>query len=1003
MRSRWGAAGALVVGLVGAAPLARVPFFASDDGLVHLWRVWEYARVAAATGFPVRWAPDAAYGFGTPVFTFYNPLAYVVATLPVLAGTTAADATKLVFALSLVLSALGAYAFAAAWNPRAPQAAGLTAALLYTLVPYRLATVYERGALAEALGLALAPWAVLAAVRVASPLPLGEGQGEGASPRVGLSRAAPLALATGALILAHTISALLTLPFALGLGLARLLERPTGERPRGLVVLAVGFALGAALGALYWLPAFAQQGSVHLDRARFTEVGGGFLGSFQWPWQLVQPTLLHDYASDVAAARPAPDRFPRVPVVAAVALGLGLVAGLRRGDLRRPTGLIVLLGLVVALALATPPARPLWSTVSLLASVQLGWRFLAVLLVMAIPLAASLPDLLPRGGSALALGLALAVGADSLAHLPVEPLPWSAARERPAELASFERKTGEFALGALREYVPRGADATPEQLALEPADPAGWSAADVDVRLVAAGLLTRRYEVATSVPTSVVFDVLDHPSVAVRLDGAASPPHPVGDDGLVAVDIPRGPHTLELTIGETTVERLADWTSLGALAAALALAASAWPRRRTLLVASPAFLSAAIAVFALLPTSASASAPAPLIPPRPIPLGGARLLGASVDPSLVDRLGVLTVDLHLQSTAAFDRNEPLTLRLVGPAGTIVESVGGPADGLRPTSRWRPNELLRAREELRLPAGLPAGPYSLEVEMRGQAGRLGPTNLPTAGAVPLADLTEPSARFESIFGDQLVLDGYTYDPSATARPLRGSFWWRRPVDGAALYDATLRLVDKQGNVLAEDTQRTGGAGAVRPETDFVLQPTAPPRTESYRLELLVRPVGAAPLPAKTFSGSPNDALVLTWFDVPEPCRCLPVDATPLQATFADGISLAGWRLGQTSPDVDLSLYWRADARPSRDYVVSLRLLDGDRVVAQIDDMPNGGHRPTAAWQPGDVVPDRYRLRSSSGGATAVEVGLYRPDTKERLPLVPPTAANTVVLPLPASAP
>src|SRR5205085_1596715 len=64
---------AVAVGLAAAAPLAWTPFFASDDGLVHLWRIWEYARAASLVGPVVRWVPDVAYGYGAPLFTFYNP------------------------------------------------------------------------------------------------------------------------------------------------------------------------------------------------------------------------------------------------------------------------------------------------------------------------------------------------------------------------------------------------------------------------------------------------------------------------------------------------------------------------------------------------------------------------------------------------------------------------------------------------------------------------------------------------------------------------------------------------------------------------------------------------------------------------------------------------------------------------------------------------------------------------------------------------------------------
>lgn len=1095
MPSRWGPAGAVVVGLVAAAPLVRVPFFASDDGLVHLWRLWEYARVGAASGLPVRWAPDAAYGFGTPLFTFYNPLAYALGALPVWLGTTAADATKVVFALSFVLAALGAYLLGASWNPRHPLAAGLCAALLYTLVPYRLATVYQRGALAEALGLALAPWVVLAVLRASEPfvsfgaergasdVPVATGGGGRSDRRYASPPRAPrndirssrasiafLALASGALILSHTIAALLTLPFAGALGLARLFELRSPLRLRAFLTLSAGLLLGLLLGAVYWLPAFAEQSTVHLDRARWTEVGGGFLGSFEWPWQLVQPTVLHDYARDVAATRAAPHRFPRLPALAALALALGLLAGIRSGSLRRPTGLVTLLGLAVALALASPPALPLWRQVDLLASVQLGWRFLAVILVMSIPLAASLPDLgelvrpqprhdeavragrpgrlrdapavgpgpaeapavrrpavsaspassfldavafrglaARRLGPSLGVALALLVAVASLVRLPVTAMPWSAARERPAELAAFERKTGEFALGALREYVPRAGDVTPEQLALEPADPIGSSTAEVDARLLSAPVGERRYALAAAAPATVVFDFFAHPALVARLDGQPAAIRPIGDDGLAAVDLPPGQHELSVAPEATEIERAAGWLALAGLATTLALAAaSALPRRRASLAAVPTaalllFPLAAIAGPVALPAPAAAAATvtSPLALTPPAALGPARLLGASPDLSLVSRLGILTVDLDLQAVRQLDRNESLRLWLTDPAGRVVaESVGGPAGGLRPTTRWRPNQLLRLRDELRLLPSLPAGRYTLGVDLAGATATVGQIDLPAAGLVEPAALGDPFARHESIFGDELVLDGYAYDKDPSARPLRGSFWWRRVRDGASLYDATLRLLDKQGALLAEETRRMGGAGELRPQADFALLPAAPLRPESYRLELLVRPVGGAPLPARTFDGQPADALLLAWLDFRDPCSCLPPDATPLTARFADGITLAGWSATRSAGDLGITLYWRADRPPTRDYTVFLHVLEGDRIVAQADDQPNGGHRPTSAWQPGDVVRDHYRLQTPAGAGAAVKVGLYRPAENARLPLDPPAEENAVVLPLPA---
>src|SRR5581483_2256352 len=582
--------------------------------------------------------------------------------------------------------------------------------------------------------------------------------------------------ASGALVLSHTIAALLALPFAAALGLARILELDPATRRRGLVVLVAGLTGGALLGAVYWLPAFAEQATVHLERARWTEVGGGFLGSFEWPWQLVQPSLVHDYALDAAAMRPAPARFPRVPALGALALALGAAALLRSAHVRPASAAVVAAGVVVPLALASPLALPLWRHVALLASVQLGWRFLAVILVAAIPIAASLPDLPVPRSRAIAVGLAGAVAVISLVRLPIAPIPWSAAYERPAELAFFERKTGEFALGALREYVPSAGDVTPEQLALEPAADAAGGAPEVDAALLRAAGAARGYRIATAAPTTVTLDLFAHPSLAVRLDGAPAAPRAIGQEGLLAVDLPPGEHEIEVAPESTPVERAAGWLSAIALVAAL----GALTKLRAALPATAA--TGVLAGIALAWPGAADAATALATTPairEPVALGSdARVLGVVPDTSLVSSLGVLTLDVHVQALRHSPSNEPLDLALVRADGSpVAEAMSGPSGGLRPTSRWRPNELLVLRQELRLPGGLAAGDYRLVARMGRASAELGTVSVPAPGSVAAAALSAPFAEHESIFGDELVLDGYTYDRDPAARPLRGSFWWR----------------------------------------------------------------------------------------------------------------------------------------------------------------------------------------------------------------------------------
>jgi len=92
-------------------------------------------------------------------------------------------------------------------------------------------------------------------------------------------------------------------------------------------------------------------------------------------------------------------------------------------------------------------------------------------------------------------------------------------------------------------------------------------------------------------------------------------------------------------------------------------------------------------------------------------------------------------------------------------------------------------------------------------------------------------------------------------------------------------------------------------------------------------------------------------------------------------------------------VTLVLYWQALAPLERDYTVFTHLLGGYNPAtdgplwAGHDSQPNGGHYPTTAWQPGQVVLDRHPLLvpdEAPPGDYQLEVGLYELATMVRLP-------------------
>jgi hypothetical protein len=118
--------------------------------------------------------------------------------------------------------------------------------------------------------------------------------------------------------------------------------------------------------------------------------------------------------------------------------------------------------------------------------------------------------------------------------------------------------------------------------------------------------------------------------------------------------------------------------------------------------------------------------------------------------------------------------------------------------------------------------------------------------------------------------------------------------------------------------------------------------------------------------------------------------------PLRADLGGAVRLLGYALStEQVPAGDvllLTLYWQAPAPVEERYTVFTHLLDQDQqIVAQMDSEPQGGGLPTDRWIPGQVIQDNYALTlaaSAVPGPHLLEVGMYRLETLERLPVLDP---------------
>ncbi len=331
----------LLLSILAWAPLLYPGFIQTHSGLGPVY------DALAATGPFSGWLP----AYGAPGD---GPLATWLLVI-VKAGLEPLAALKLLYILTFVGAACGMYLLARRTWGSYPAVVG---AAVYLFVPYRLVTVYVRGALAEALLLALAPFVWLAfdeAVR---------------SPR--RRQLLAVALLVAAASLTHIGLALLTLALGVAWSAASAdAPGPAGRpsRRRYAVYLASGLGLLAAL--LVVLP----------GRWSFLANAPDWADHFVGFYQLFSP--LWGFGDSGAGWQDGLSfQLGLAPVVLAIA-ALWLVLDGGGATRRRPVA--TLIGMVIVLVgLALGVAAPLWRIVPLSALVAFPFQLLGL---AALPLA----------------------------------------------------------------------------------------------------------------------------------------------------------------------------------------------------------------------------------------------------------------------------------------------------------------------------------------------------------------------------------------------------------------------------------------------------------------------------------------------------------------------------------------------------------------------------------------------------------------------------------------
>ncbi|MBI2309825.1 hypothetical protein HYU89_02915 [Candidatus Collierbacteria bacterium] len=338
-------------------------FFPMHDD-IQVARV-EQMFVALKSGqFPVRWVPDLGYGYGYPIFNFYNPLAYYFGAAFMFLGLDALEATKLMFIFPVLVSGISMFIFSKLFL--SDFASGF-AGLLYVYAAYHAVQIYVRGAVAEYWAYALLPLVFYA---------------------IWKRKIIFAGLTLAALIASHNLTAFMTIPFLVLLFLFRYfkISKLKNFNNDNLILILfrgmVPLMIGLGLSAFFWLPSILESPKTLVSQMVFEK--------FDPPSKhVVYPLQLWSGVWGYGGSSAGIDdglsfqigKIHLIGSLAAIAILLYCYI-VKRKEIQltieqfNNLAIFSVVGLILSVFILLPLSRPIWDAFPVLSYIQFPWRFL---------------------------------------------------------------------------------------------------------------------------------------------------------------------------------------------------------------------------------------------------------------------------------------------------------------------------------------------------------------------------------------------------------------------------------------------------------------------------------------------------------------------------------------------------------------------------------------------------------------------------------------------------
>src|SRR3989338_676782 len=353
----------------------------THDGIDHVARIANFYQSLSEGNLIPRWAGNLNWGYGHPILMFLYPLPSYIASIFHFLGFSLIDSIKLVFAASYVLSGLTMFLWVKNFLG---EKEGLVASVLYLFAPYRFVDMYVRGAIGEHVAFIFPPLILYFLYK------LSENRNEILDKKTFLLTLGG-ALSLGGFILSHNAISLIFAPFILFYALFLVWQNKKYKNPATSFITM--FALGGAVSAFFWFPAFFE-GKYTL---RDIVTAGTYASSFVNPVSLIYSPWNFGGTGQFSV------QIGLLNILAVLSLPLVL----KKLKERRLLIFYVfafsyfLISVFFMLAIS----NPLYNILTTLQKLQFPWRFLSVSIFMASIMGAFLVYSIPKKQKVFAAGL----------------------------------------------------------------------------------------------------------------------------------------------------------------------------------------------------------------------------------------------------------------------------------------------------------------------------------------------------------------------------------------------------------------------------------------------------------------------------------------------------------------------------------------------------------------------------------------------------------------------